>query len=64
MAQAENVQVSDEELELRTQILRGQYQDPSAQAEFDKPEMRRDVANRLMTEKTLNKLVEYATKDS
>lgn len=64
VAQAENIQVSDEELELRIQLLRGQYQDPSAQSEFDKPEMRRDVANRLLTEKTLNKLAEYATKDS
>jgi hypothetical protein len=32
------------------------------QAELAKPESRRDIASRIMTEKTLAKLKEYATK--
>ncbi len=62
LAEKENIQITPEELEIRTQILKGQYKDPSMQAELDKPENRRDIASRLITEKTVNKLVEYAKK--
>ena len=62
VARAENLQVSDEELDLRINLLKGQHQNPQMQAEFDKPEQRRDIASRLLTEKTLNTLVDYATK--
>lgn len=61
VAQAENLQVSDEELDMRINLLKGQHQNPQMQTELDKPEQRRDVASRLLTEKTLNKLVDYAT---
>jgi hypothetical protein len=49
-------------LEIRLQILRGQYQDPQMQSELDKPENRRDVASRLLSEKTIQKLIDYAQK--
>lgn len=62
VAEQENIYVTPEELEIRIQILKGQYQDPQMQAELDKPENQRDIAARLMTEKTVNKLVEYASK--
>ncbi len=62
IADVEKVEVTPEELELRIQILKGQYQDPQMQAELDKPESRDDIANRMTTEKTLQKLVEYAQK--
>lgn len=62
VAEAENLSVSDEELNLRIQLLKNQYQDEQAKAQFDQPDQRRDVASRLLTEKTLNKLVEYAVK--
>lgn len=61
VARAENLDVTDEELALRIKIMKGQYQDPKTQAELDKPEQQRDIASRLLTEKTLNKLVDYAT---
>lgn len=61
VARSENLQVSDEELELRINLMKGQNQNPQMQTELDQPEQRRDIASRLLTEKTLNKLVEYAT---
>lgn len=62
IAEREGLMVTPEELEIRLQILKGQYQDPQMQAELDKPGNRRDIESRLLTEKTLAKLVEYSNK--
>jgi trigger factor len=62
IAEKEGLQVTPEELEIRLQILKGQYQDPQMQTELDKPENQRDVQARLLTEKTIAKLVDYASK--
>lgn len=60
IAEKEQLSVSPEELEIRVQILKGQYgTDAQMQAELDKPENRRDVASRLLTEKTIAKIVSY-----
>lgn len=61
IAEKEKLDVTPEELEIRMQILKGQYQDAQMQEELEKPEARRDIASRLLTEKTVNKLVGYAT---
>ena len=61
VADAEGITVTPEELEIRLHLLKGQYTDKTMQAEFDKPEGRRDIASRLLSEKTINKLAEYAT---
>lgn len=61
IAEKENLQVTPEEMEIRMQILKGQYQDEKMQAELDKPESRRDIASRLLTEKTIQKLTSYAS---
>lgn len=61
IAEKEGITVSNEELEIRMQILKGQYQDKQMQAELNKPEARREIANRMVTEKTLEKLKSYAT---
>lgn len=61
IAEAEKIENTPEEIEVRLQIMRAQYQDPAAQAELAKPEALRDINSRLMTEKTLEKLTEYAT---
>ncbi len=58
----EKVTVTPQELELRIQLLRGQYADPAMQAELDKPENHRDIMSRMLTEKTLDKLRGYASK--
>jgi trigger factor len=62
IADKEQVIVTPEELEIRIQLLKGQYPDPAMQAELDKTENRRDIASRMMTEKTLDKLRAFATK--
>lgn len=62
ISEKEGIDVIPEEVELRIQMLKGQYQDAAMQAELDKPESRQNIASRMMTEKTIQKLVEYATK--
>ncbi|MEK7153814.1 MAG: trigger factor [Patescibacteria group bacterium] len=61
IADAEKIVVTPEELEIRMQLLRGQYPDKQMQAELEKPESRREVASRMVSEKTVEKLVGYAT---
>lgn len=59
IAEQENISVSPEELEIRIQVLKGQYKDDLAmQSELDKPANRRDIAARLLTEKTVLKLTQ------
>jgi trigger factor len=53
IADVEQLVVTPEELEVRLQLLKGQYQDPKMQAELDKEENRRDIASRLLSEKVL-----------
>src|SRR5690606_17891065 len=60
VADAEQIEVSPEEVEIRLQLMKGQYQDPTAQAELDKPEALRDIETRIRTEKTLEKLRSFA----
>ena len=64
IAEQEGINVTPEEVETRIQLLKGQYQDQTMQAELDKPESRQDIANRLMTEKTIAKIIEYNRKKS
>ncbi|MBA3758588.1 trigger factor [Candidatus Saccharibacteria bacterium] len=59
VADAENITVTPEELEIRMQILKGQYKDAAMQSELDKPEARQDIASRILTEKTLAILIKY-----
>jgi len=61
IADKENVDVTPEELEIRMQLLKGQYPDKQMQAELEKPESRREIASRMVSEKTIEKLVGYAT---
>ena len=62
IASKEDLTVTPEELDLRIQILKGQYSDLAMQAELDKPENRQDITARMLTEKTINALVNYASK--
>ena len=57
----EGIRVTAEEVQLRVQLLKGQYQDPAMQAELDKPENQQDIAMRMLSEKTIDKLVGYVT---
>ncbi len=61
IADQEGISITPEEIEIRLQMLKGQYKDASMQAELDRAENRRDIENRLITEKTLAKLISYNT---
>jgi trigger factor len=56
IAEKEKITVNPSEVEMRLQILKGQYQDAAMRDELDKPEAKRDIENRLLTEKTIAKL--------
>lgn len=61
VAEKEKLEFTTEEVNARIASLRQQYTDPQMQAELDKPENQRDIASRILTEKTVAKLVSYAT---
>jgi trigger factor len=62
IADRENMKVTPEELQIRLQLMKNRYQsDKRMQTELEKPENQRDIANRLLTEKTLEKLKSYTT---
>jgi trigger factor len=63
IADQEKVTLTPEELEIRIQILKAQYQDKKMQAELDNPDNRQSLANQLMAEKTFKILTDYATKN-
>ncbi len=60
VASEEKVTVTPDELEIRMQQLKVQYQDPQMQAELEKPQTRQDIASQMITEKTVGKLMDYA----
>jgi trigger factor len=62
IAEKEQLGVEPEELDIRIQMLKGQYKDPTMQLELDKPQNQQEVAAQLLTEKTVAKLVDYASK--
>ena len=62
LSKVEKIEVSQDELEARLQAQLQQYTDPELLARFDSPDGRRDLANRVMTEKTVDRLVELNTK--
>lgn len=62
VAEQEKLTVTPEELDKALEDYRQQYSDEKMQAELDKPEARRDIAARLLTQKTIEKLTSYATK--
>lgn len=60
VAEKEKITISDEELSARISLYKQQYGKQAEQ--FDQPEMQREVASRLLTEKTVDRLYELATK--
>lgn len=54
-----NVDVSRDEVAAQISIMKEQYgKDAKTAAQFDNPDVHRDIANRLITDKTIDKLVE------
>lgn len=62
LSKAENIEVTKEELDARHGDMMQQYNEPSMRAQMDTPEARRNLANRVLTEKTVDRLVELNTK--
>lgn len=61
LSKAENIEASTQELEEHIEMYKKQYaNNKDALAQFETPEVRRDVASRLITEKTVDRLVELS----
>lgn len=61
IAELEKLHITPEELEIRLQLLKGQYNDQSMQENLDKPESRNEIASKMLTEKVLEKLEKYSS---
>ncbi len=62
LSKAEDIKVSTDELNARLQDFLNYYKDPEMRKQIDTPEARRDIANRMLTEKTVDRLVELNSK--
>jgi len=56
LSKLENIEVTKEELDARHEEMLGQY--PNMKEQLDTPEARADLVNRIVTEKTLERLVD------
>lgn len=63
LSKVEKIQATNDELASHIDLYKQQYaNNPEALKQFEDPEVRRDIANRLLTEKTVDRLVELNTK--
>lgn len=63
LSKIEKIEATTEELDNRVEMFKQQYtNNAEALKQFDNPEVRRDIANRLLTEKTVEKLLELNKK--
>jgi trigger factor len=59
VTKAEAVDATDEEIDEHVEVHRRQYaNNPEALKQFESPEVRRDIANHFITEKTIDRLIE------
>ncbi len=62
LSRIENIEVLPEEIQTRHEAMLRQYPDPNMRLQLETPEARSDLANRIMTEKTLERLIDLNTK--
>ncbi len=63
LSKAENITATDAEIDSHVALYKQQYgNNPEMLKQFETPEVRRDIANRYITEKTVDRLVELNTK--
>jgi trigger factor len=63
LSKVEKIEATADELDAHVDMYRQQYaKNPEALKQFEQPEVRRDIANRLLTEKTVDRLVELNVK--
>jgi len=60
VAKAEDVNVTDDELDAEVSRMKKDYPDPQTQAELDNPNTREEIYNHLMASRVIAKLVGYA----
>ena len=59
LSKAENISATEEEIDEHVAVHRKQYENnPDTLKQFDTPEVRRDIANHYITEKTIERLAE------
>lgn len=62
LSKVEKIQASEKELDEHVALYKKQYaNNPRMVEQFNQPEARRDIANRLLTEKTVDRLLELNT---
>jgi len=63
LSKAEKIKATTAEFDAHVETYRQKYaKNPEALKQFEQPEVRRDIANRLLTEKTVDLLVAFNTK--
>jgi trigger factor len=63
LSKVEKIEATNDELAEHINLYKKQYaNNPQMVAQFDQPEAQRDIANRLLTEKTVSRLVELNSK--
>jgi len=63
LSKIEKIEASTAELDARVEMFKQQYaNNADALKQFEQPEVRRDIASRLLTDKTVDRLVEINTK--
>lgn len=63
LSKVEKIDATNQELDDHIELYKKQYaNNPQMVAQFEQPESRRDMANRLLTEKTVERLVELNSK--
>lgn len=60
ISKAEDLKVTEDEIEAELEGLRMRYTDPQMQHQLTGPKIKEDIYNHLMATKTIGKLVEYA----
>jgi trigger factor len=63
LSKLEKIEATTDELEAHVEVYKKQYaNNPEALKQFESPEVRRDIASRLLTEKTVDRLLELNKK--
>ncbi|HUC95400.1 MAG TPA: trigger factor [Candidatus Saccharimonadia bacterium] len=60
ISELETINLTNEEVDSRIELMKKQYSDPASVEEMAKPEFKREVASRMVAEKTIEKLVGYS----
>jgi trigger factor len=62
LSKVEKIEITQDELTARHQEMLQQYPDPNMRLQLETPEARADLSNRVLTEKTLERLIELNVK--